>query len=201
MFSNWALRSGWRGPIVFFFRAFRLRYPCLRSNWETTWRLTGVPSLGDPRGDLPPRQVRPLHLGPHRIAGGVVLEDLEEVRLDRRVGLDQPLASAPFFRTRPVSRSSVAFQFRQPPADGLGIAPQDAGDVLDPAVPQLRGLDGGIPPSIVSPSASRTAASSSVRFSVHRRPCCPPPGCTPILGLDIIFQANREVISVPFRKA
>ena len=29
-----------RGPIVFFFNAFRLRYLCLRSNWETTCRLT-----------------------------------------------------------------------------------------------------------------------------------------------------------------
>src|SRR5271157_101312 len=35
MFSNWALRFGLRGPIVFFFNAFRLRYLCLRSNWET----------------------------------------------------------------------------------------------------------------------------------------------------------------------
>ena len=40
MFSNWALRFGLRGPIVFFFNAFRLRYLCLRSNWETTCRLT-----------------------------------------------------------------------------------------------------------------------------------------------------------------
>ena len=40
MFSNWALRYGLRGRIVFFFNAFRLRYLCLRSNWETTCRLT-----------------------------------------------------------------------------------------------------------------------------------------------------------------
>ena len=36
MFSNWALRLGLRGPMVFFFKAFLLRYLCLRSNWETT---------------------------------------------------------------------------------------------------------------------------------------------------------------------
>src|SRR5271157_5882999 len=44
MFSNWALRFGLRGPIVFFFNAFRLRYPCLRSNWDATCRLAGVPN-------------------------------------------------------------------------------------------------------------------------------------------------------------
>src|SRR5208337_3332423 len=47
--------------------------------------------------------------------------------------------------------------------------------------------------------ASRTGASSSVRFSVHRRPCCAPtPCCAPIQGLDIIFPENTEVICVPF---
>jgi hypothetical protein len=30
------------GALDVFFNAFRLRYPCLRSNWDTTWRLTGV---------------------------------------------------------------------------------------------------------------------------------------------------------------
>src|ERR1700678_1233769 len=49
IFLNWALRFGWRGPIVFFFRAFRLRYPFLRSNWETTCRLAGVPNLSSRR--------------------------------------------------------------------------------------------------------------------------------------------------------
>src|SRR5271168_4158229 len=44
IFLNWALRFGLRGPIVFFFNAFRLRYPFLRSNWDTTCRLTGVPN-------------------------------------------------------------------------------------------------------------------------------------------------------------
>src|SRR5208337_1849328 len=48
--------------------------------------------------------------------------------------------------------------------------------------------------------ASRTGASSSVRFSVHRRPCCAPtPCCAPIQGLDIIFPENTEVICVPFQ--
>src|SRR5208337_341750 len=47
--------------------------------------------------------------------------------------------------------------------------------------------------------ASRTGVSSSVRFSVHRRPCCAPtPCCAPIQGLDIIFPENTEVIFVPF---
>ena len=55
--------------------------------------------LGDPRGDLPPRQVGPSHLEPHRVARGVILEHLVEVGLDRRVGRDQPLASAPFLRS------------------------------------------------------------------------------------------------------
>src|SRR5208337_1036125 len=49
IFLNWALRFGLRGPIVFFFRAFRLRYPFLRSNWETTCRLAGVPNLSSRR--------------------------------------------------------------------------------------------------------------------------------------------------------
>src|SRR3954447_7065684 len=44
MFSNWALRFGSRGPIVFFFNAFRRRYRCLRSSCETTCRLAGVPN-------------------------------------------------------------------------------------------------------------------------------------------------------------
>src|SRR3954454_9354719 len=64
------------------------------------------PHRGEPLGDLPPRQVRPLHFGPHRIAGGVVVEDLQEVPLKPRADGDQPFPSAPFFRTRPVSRSS-----------------------------------------------------------------------------------------------
>src|SRR5208337_2299101 len=41
------------GPIVFFFRAFRLRYPFLRSNWETTCRLAGVPNLSSRREICP----------------------------------------------------------------------------------------------------------------------------------------------------
>src|SRR5664279_5760094 len=45
IFLNWALRFGLRGPIVFFFKAFRLRYPFLRNNLETTCRQAGVPNL------------------------------------------------------------------------------------------------------------------------------------------------------------
>src|SRR5262249_49719950 len=41
------------------------------------------------------------------------------------------------------------FQFRQSPADGLGVALKHSGDVLDPTMTKLCGLDGGIPPTIV----------------------------------------------------
>ena len=43
---------------------------------------------GEAISDLPPREVGPLHLGPHRIAGGVVLKDLEEVRFEGVGDLD-----------------------------------------------------------------------------------------------------------------
>ena len=106
------------------------------------------PQLGDPPGDLPPRQVGPSHLEPHRVAGGVVLEHLEEVGLDRRVGRDQPLASAPLFRERPVSSSASPSSSARPCRMVLGSHPRTVGDVLDPAVAQLGGLDGGIPPPV-----------------------------------------------------
>ena len=174
MFSNWALRSGWRGPIVFFFSAFRLRYRCLRSNWETTWRLTGVPSSVIRAAICRRDRLVHLHLEPHRVAGGVVLEHLEEVGLDRRVDLDQPLASAPFFRTRPVSRSSSPSSSASPCRMVLGSHPRTRGDVLDPAVAQLRGLDGRIPPTIALLERVEEPASSSVRRPRDSRPCHPP---------------------------
>src|SRR5208282_741395 len=59
------------------------------------------------------------------------------------------LASTPFFSDTTCVQIGCLFQFRQSPADGLGIALQHAGDVPDPTMPQLRGLDGGIPPTIV----------------------------------------------------
>src|ERR1700689_4218866 len=53
IFSNWALRLGWRRPIVFFFRAFRFRYWWFRSHWETTCRQAGVPNLSSRREICP----------------------------------------------------------------------------------------------------------------------------------------------------
>src|SRR5512135_222565 len=106
MFSNWALRSGWRGPVVFVLEGLPPAIPMLAEQLRDDVATDGCPRFGDPRGDLPPRQVGPSHVGPHRVAGGVVLEHLEEVGLDRRVGRDQRLASAPFLRVRPVSSSA-----------------------------------------------------------------------------------------------
>src|SRR5208282_4529842 len=59
------------------------------------------------------------------------------------------LASAFFFSDTTCVQIGCLFQFSQSPVDGLGIALQHAGAVPDPTMPQLRGLDGGIPPTIV----------------------------------------------------
>ena len=46
------------------------------------------PQRRDSTRDLFPRQVRPFHIGPHRIASRVVPKDLEEVLFEGRVDLD-----------------------------------------------------------------------------------------------------------------
>src|SRR5271157_29992 len=55
----------------------------------------------------------------------------------------------PFFSDTTRVQIGGLFQFRQSPADGLGIALQHAEDVLDTTMTQLCGLDGGIPSTIV----------------------------------------------------
>src|SRR5271157_1897628 len=103
IFLNWALRFGLRGPIVFFFRAFRLRYPFLRSNWETTCRLAGVTNLSS-RREIWPRD-KFVHLTSARIGSAAVLAlgPLEPFASRSADILVKFLAPAPFFRTRLVS--------------------------------------------------------------------------------------------------
>ena len=126
MFSNWALRFGIAGAHRLLLQRLSPAVSVFAEQLGHDVSTGRSPQRRDPLGDLPPRQVRPFHVGPHRIAGGVVLKHLEEVLLEGRVDLDQPFAPTPFFRTRPVSSSSIRFQFRLPLPDGLGIAPQDA---------------------------------------------------------------------------
>src|SRR4051812_16797610 len=95
------------------------------------------PQLGDPPGDLPPRQVGPPQVKPHRVARGVVLEHLEEVGLDRGVGRDQPPASAPLFRVRPVSRSPSPSSSTRPCRTVLGSQPRRAEMYSIPPWPSL----------------------------------------------------------------
>ena len=174
MFSNWALRSGLRGPIVFFFNAFRLRYPCLRSNWDTTCRLTGVPNAVIRSAIC--RRDKFVHFTSARIGSPAVWSWSTFKKFSSRAALISinrlrpPLFFGPDRCPSRLSPSSSACPWRMV----LGSHPRTPRDVLDPTMPQLRGLDGGIPSSIVLCSASQTAASSSVRFPVHRRPCCPP---------------------------
>src|SRR5258706_15289213 len=82
------------------------------------------PPFLHPLDDLPPRQVRPLHFQPHRIARSVVLEHLLESHFERRVEIDQPFASTPFFRERPVSRSSAPSSSPSPIRMVLGSHPK-----------------------------------------------------------------------------
>src|SRR5579863_6490482 len=77
-----------------------------------------------PPSDLPPRQVRPLHLESHRIARGVVRQHLVESRLEGRVEIDQPFPPTPFFRERPVSRSSAPASSPSPNWMVLGSHPK-----------------------------------------------------------------------------
>jgi hypothetical protein len=92
----------------------------------------GAHPLGDllprqgahPLGDLLPRQVGPLAVAPHRIARGVTLQHLQEVLGEGRLDGDPPLPSAPLFRTRPVSRSSVPSSSACPWRIVLGSQPK-----------------------------------------------------------------------------
>ena len=73
------------------------------------------PQVLHPPGDLPPRQVGPLHLQPHRVARGMVFEHPVEVDLDRRVDLDQPVCVHPLFSRAACVQVALALQFRQAP--------------------------------------------------------------------------------------
>jgi hypothetical protein len=64
------------------------------------------PTLRQPPGNLLPRQVGPLDLLPHRVAGGVITQHLQKVLLQRHAQVDESVASAPFFRTRPAAGSA-----------------------------------------------------------------------------------------------
>src|SRR5208282_950328 len=148
IFLNWALRFGLRGPIVFFFRAFRLRYPFLRSNWETTCRLAGVPNSPS-RREICPRD-KFVHFTSARIGSPAVWSSSTLKKFtSRAANISISFLRPPLFSDTTRVQIGCLFQFRQPPADGLGIALQHAGDVLDPAMTQLCGLDGGIPSTIV----------------------------------------------------
>src|SRR5208337_3382057 len=120
IFLNWALRFGLRGPIVFFFRAFRLRYPFLRSNWETTCRLAGVPNLSS-RREICPRD-KFVHFTSARIGSPAVwssstLKKFASRAADISLSFLRP---APFFRTRLVSRSAVSSSSANPRRIVLG---------------------------------------------------------------------------------
>ena len=136
------------GPIVFFFRAFRLRYPFLRSNCETTCRLAGVPNLSS-RREICPRDrlvyFTSARIGSPAVWSSITLKKFASRSADISTSFLRP---APFFghdsypdwRFLPVPPAS---------ADGLGIALQNVVDVLDPAMTQLCGLDGRIPSTII----------------------------------------------------
>ena len=55
----------------------------------------------------------------------------------------------PLFLDAPGIQVVCALQLRLPLADRLGVAAEEAGDVLDPAMADLRGLDGRIAPPIL----------------------------------------------------
>ena len=120
MFSNWALRFGLRGPIVFFFNAFRLRYLCLRSNWETTCRLTGVPNSVT-RLAISPRD-RFVHFTSARIGSPAVWSSRTFKKFSSRAAETSInfLRPPPFFRTRLVSRSAASSSSASPRRMVLG---------------------------------------------------------------------------------
>jgi len=57
--------------------------------------------------NLPAREIRPLDVRTHRIAGGVVAQNLQKVLHQPRTRFGQRFASPPFFRWRCVSSSSA----------------------------------------------------------------------------------------------
>ena len=111
MFSNWALRFGLQGPIVFFFNAFRLRYLCLRSNWETTCRLTGVPNSVT-RLAISPRD-RFVHFTSARIGSPAVWSSRTFKKFSSRAAtwIDF-FASTPFFSDTARVQIGCLIQFR-----------------------------------------------------------------------------------------
>src|SRR3954449_9455824 len=148
MFSNWALRFGSRGPIVFFFNAFRRRYRCLRSNCETTCRLAEVPN--SPSLSAICRRDRFVHFTSARIGSPAVWSWRTFRKFSSRAGETSisRLRPPPFLSDTSRIQVVPLDELVTPEANGLGIAPQDAGDVLDASVPQLGRFDGGISPSI-----------------------------------------------------
>src|SRR5271157_4299140 len=192
MFSNWALRLGLRGPIVFFFNAFLLRYLCLRSNWDTTSRLTGVPNAVT-RSAISFRD-KFVHFTSARIGSPAVWS---------RSTLKK-------FGSRAAS-TSISF-FRPPPFFGpdwcpsrllLRVPPTPGGWSWDRTAEHAQctryhRAPASLPPrrhNAVdrSPLMSQRAASSFVRLLVNRRPCCPPWSCSPGSALDTINLRNREL--------
>src|SRR5262249_3433169 len=75
---------------------------------------------------------------PHRIACGVILEHLVEVRFDRRGDVDQPFPSTPFFRERPVSRSPPPSSSSIPSRMVLGSHPKTRAMYSIPPCPNFR---------------------------------------------------------------
>src|SRR5277367_3584149 len=200
IFLNWAFRFGLRGPIVFFFKAFRLRYPFLRSNWETTCRLAGVPNFSS-RREICPRD-KLVHFTSARIGSPAVwssstLKKFASRAADISISFLRP---PPFFghdscpdrRSLPIPPVPGGWSWDHTAASWKCTRPH-----RDPAswTRWRHTVDDRPRP------ATRRGASSSVRFSVHRHPCCTPPCCAPIQRFDIIFPENREVICVPFLSA
>ena len=126
------------------------------------------PHRGESLGDLPPRQVRPLDVGSHRIAGGVVVKHLQEVLLEGRAEVDQPFAATPFFRhvrcpgrpPLPVPSVPVEWSWDRTPRRARCTRRHHA------PTSSLQWRHNAVDHSL---SASRTAASSSVRCPVYTR--------------------------------
>src|ERR1700719_21858 len=173
IFLNWALRFGLRGPIVFFFKAFRLRYPFLRNSWETTCRLAGVPNLPSRRAICPRDKF--VHFTSPRIGSPAVwssrtFRKFASSSADISTNLLRP---PPFFGhdscldrlSLPVppipdewswGRTEALWRCSRPRHDQASWTrwPHNADDRPQPA--------------------SRRGASSSVRFALYRRPCRTP---------------------------
>src|SRR5216683_3307193 len=200
IFLNWALRLGLRGPIVFFFNAFRLRYLFLRSNWETTCRLAGVPNSPS-RREICPRD-KFVHFTSARIGSPAVWSSSTFKKFaSRAADISINLLRPPLFFGHDPCPDRLPLPI--PPVPGgwfwgrIEASWRCTRPHHDPAswTRWRHTSDDRLQP------ANCTGASSSVRFSLHRRPCRTPPCWAPIQGLDIIFQENREVIYVPFLNA